>query len=239
VVRVVFNTEPNPPIVYGSGTAIDADKPSLIVDLLRMVGPRLGVEFQFRRVPWQRGLFLVETGQADAIFAASYNEDRGRYGAFPMKDGHPDASRRIHQQSYSLFVRPGSAVRFDGRGISGLTQAVGVQGGFAVIGHLEAMGVALDREPSPRNNLLKLVAGRIDAYAEIDTLAEAAMWAEPGFAAQVVKLDPPLRSTPYFLMVSKIFQQAHPELTERIWDAIADVRGTEAYRDLLTGKYAD
>lgn len=239
VVRVVFNTEPNPPIVYGSGTAIDPDKPSLIVELLRLVGARLGVEFQFQRVPWQRGLLMVETGQADAIFASSYNEERARYGAYPMKDGRLDGARRIYLQSYSLFVRRGSDIRFTGEAISGLKAAVGVQGGFAVAAQLEKMGVALDVESSPRDNLLKLMAGRIDAYAEIDTLAEAALRAEPDLAAGIEKVAPPLRITPYFLMMSKIYQQANPELVERIWDAIAEVRATSSYQALKAGKYAN
>lgn len=239
VVRVVFNTEPNPPIVYGSGTTIDPDKPSLIVEMLRMVGARLGVDFQFQRVPWARGLFMVETGQADAIFAASFNEDRARYGAYPMRDGHPDGERQIYLQSYSLFVRRGSGVRFTGQSITGLGKAVGVQNGFAVAEMLEKMGVVLDMEPNPRSNLLKLAAGRIDAYAEIDTLAEEALKADPNLSTRIEKLAPPLRTTSYYLMVSKVFQQAHPDLVERIWDGIAEVRASNAYRDLAAGKYAN
>lgn len=239
VVRVVFNTAPNPPIVYGTGTAIDPDKPSLIVELLRMVGDRTGITFEFQRVPWQRGLYMIEHGQADAIFAASVTEDRFRYGAYPMKAGIVDESRSIYQMSYSLFVRRGSGVHWNGHQISGLRAPVGAIPEFAVVPALREMGVALDLEPSAVGNLLKLDGGRIDAYAEIETLANAAIRANPSKFANIEKLSPPLRTTPYYLMFSKIFYQADPEIAERVWDGIAAVRASAAYQSLLTGKYGD
>ncbi|OAN64855.1 hypothetical protein A6A05_18900 [Magnetospirillum moscoviense] len=239
VVRVVFNTDPNPPIAYGSGTAIDPDKPSLIVELLRMVGERTGIVFEFQRVPWQRGLYLIEHGQADAIFASSYSPERARYGAYPMVDGKPDERRKIYQQSYSLFVRKGADLRWTGDGISGLRAPVGAFPNFAVVPMLQEKNVPLDLEPSVVGNLRKLAGGRIDAYAEIDTLAEAAIKENGAEFEGIVKLAPPLRTTPYYLMFSKLFQAANPALVEQVWDAIATVRATPAYQGLVTGKYAN
>ncbi|BAE50629.1 ABC-type amino acid transport/signal transduction systems, periplasmic component/domain [Paramagnetospirillum magneticum AMB-1] len=237
-IRVVFNTAPNPPITYGDGTFIDPDKPSLIVEMLRMVGERTGIVFEFQRVPWQRGLYMIEHGQADAIFASSFTPDRLRYGAYPMKDGEVDARRMIYLLNYTLFVRRGAGVKWNGSQISGLQRPVGVTQDFAIARDLKAMGVPLEPEANTVSNLRKLALGRIDAYAEIESLAEAAIKASPAEFGDIVRLQPPLRSRPYYLMFSKRFAASHPDVAERVWNAIPEVTTSAEYRALATGKYA-
>jgi polar amino acid transport system substrate-binding protein len=238
VIRVVFNTAPNPPITYGDGTVIDPDKPSLIVEMLRMVTQRTGIRMEFQRVPWQRGLYMIEHGQADAIFASSFTTDRLRYGAYPMKDGQVDSRRKIHQMSYSLFVRRGSPVGWTGREITGLRKPVGVTPDFAIVPDLKEMGVPLEQEAGTVSNLRKLALDRIDAYAELETLAEAAIKAAPAEFKDIVKLQPPLRTKPYYLMFSKGFASSHPHTAERVWDAIPEVVASAEFRALAMGKYA-
>ncbi len=239
LIHVVFNTAPNPPIVYGTGTAIDPDKPSLIVELLRMVSQRTGIPMDFQRFPWQRGLYMLEYGQADAIFASSFTSERLRFGVYPMKDGQPDSRRAIYHMAYHLFVLRGSNVRWNGQTMTGLHAPVGATPAFAVVPELRAMGVPLDLEASPESNLRKLVSGRIDAYAEIEGLAGAAIKANPTEFRQVVKLLPPLRTQPYYLMFSKSFYEAHPDVAEKIWDSIAEVTATTEYQSLVKNKYAE
>lgn len=238
VIHVVFNTAPNPPIVYGSGTAIDPDKPSLIVEMLRMVSQRTGIAMEFQRVPWQRGLYMIENGQADAIFASSFSQDRLGYGVYPMKDGQADPGRMIYQMAYSLFVRRGSDVAWTGKDITGLRAPVGATPEFAIVPVLRVMDIPLELEPSITSNLRKLVKGRIDAYAEIETLAEAAIKSDPAEFGDIVKLPTRLRVTPYYLMFSKTFTQAHPGVAEKVWETIAAVRNSPEYHALVTGKYA-
>lgn len=238
VVHVVFNTTPNPPIVYGEGTAIDPDKPSLIVEMLRMVSQRTGIAIEFQRVPWQRGLYMIETGQADAIFASSFTTDRLRYGAYPMKDGQVDPRRKIYQMTYSLFVRRDSTVGWTGTEITGLNKPVGITQNFAIEPDLKAMGVPLESEVNTISNLRKLAHGRIDAYAELETLAEAAIKAAPEEFRDIVKLPLPLRTKPYYLMFSKALTTTRPDIAERVWDSIPEVTATAEYRALVNGKYA-
>lgn len=237
-IRVVFNTAPNPPITYGDGTAIDPDKPSLMVEMLRLVGQRTGIGFEFQRVPWQRGLYMIEHGEADAIFASSFTPDRLRYGAYPMAAGEVDTRRMIYQMTYSLFVRRGAAVRWDGSRISGLHKPVGVTQDFAIAQELKAMGVPIEPEANTVSNLRKLALGRIDAYAEIETLADAAIKASPAEFGDIARLQPPLRTRPYYLMFSKRFASSYPDVAERVWNAIPDVASSAEYRALVTGKYA-
>src|SRR5579883_253436 len=139
-VRIVYDVFANPPLIEGSGTEIDPVKPGLTIEMLRMASERSDIPIVLSRTPWQRGLYLVETGQSDAIFASSYVEDRLRYGVYPMKNGHPDPSRKLFDQSYCLYVRSGSGVGWDGKTLSNLHAPVGATTGYAVVPVLQAMG---------------------------------------------------------------------------------------------------
>jgi polar amino acid transport system substrate-binding protein len=102
-----------------------------------------------------------------------------------------------------------------------------------VVPVLRAMGVAVEEEPSHIANLRKLVAGRLDAYAELETQIRPMLRNDQAEFAGIAKLSPPVLTKPYYLMFSKIFYSKTPDIAERIWDAIAAVGSTTAYQDLL------
>jgi polar amino acid transport system substrate-binding protein len=238
-VRIVFDVFENPPLIDGNGTAIDPVKPGLTIEVLRMASERANIAIELSRVPWERGLYLLETGQADAIFASSYVEDRLRYGVYPMKDGHPDTRRKLFDQSYRLYVRTGSGIGWDGKTLTALHAPVGATTGYAVVPVLRAMGLDVVEEPSHLVNLRKLAAGRIDAYAELDTHVRPLLRSSPAEFGGIIELSPPVLSKPYYVMFSKIFYARAADAAERIWDAIAEVNESAAYQDLLHSKYAD
>ncbi len=146
----------------------------------------------------------------------------------------------MFDQSYRLFVRAGSDVGWDGKALTNLRAPVGATTGFAVAQVLGAMGVAIEEEPSHIANLRKLAAGRLDAYAELDTHIRPVLRSNPAEFGGIVELSPPILTKPYYLMFSKIFYAKAPEVAERIWDAIAVVNESSAYQDLLlSSKYMD
>ena len=83
------------------------------------------------------------------------------------------------------------------------------------------MGVEVAEEPSHIANLRELLAGRIDAYAELDTHVRPLLRSDPTEFGGIVELSPPVLTKPYYLMFSKIFYAKAPDVAERIWDAIA------------------
>ncbi|HEX3991920.1 MAG TPA: hypothetical protein VHX39_12185 [Acetobacteraceae bacterium] len=232
-VRIVYDVFANPPLICGNGTAIDPTMPGLTIEMLRMASERANVPIEFSRTPWQRGLYLVETGQADAIFASSFVQERQRYGVYPLRDGRPDTRRKLFDQSYSLYVRGESLVGWDGESLINLHAPVGATPGYAVVPVLRAMGVAVEEEPSHIANLRKLVAGRLDAYAELETQIRPMLRNDQAEFAGIAELSPPVLTKPYYLMFSKIFYSKTPDIAERIWDEIAAVGSTTAYQDLL------
>lgn len=238
--RLVYETTPNPPRHLGEGTAIDWSRPGLTLELLKRVGERVRINLAFKRVPWKRGLLLLETGEADGIFHSSYVPAREAIGAYPRTpDGQPDAGRALFSQSYALFVTAGSGVSWDGTILGGLGgRPVGATAGYAVVDELERLGAPVEAQRLPALNLAKLVQGRIAAYAELETMALAAIRRDPARFGAIVKLEPPLRTRAYHLMLSLRFVERDRALAEAVWNAIAEVRGSEEFQR-LEDHYAD
>jgi polar amino acid transport system substrate-binding protein len=208
--------------------------------MLRLASEVANVPISLSRTPWQRGLYLIEAGQADAIFASSFVEERLRYGVYPLANGRPDTRRKLFDQSYRLYVRAGSGVGWDGKALTNLHAPVGATPGYAVVPVLRSMGVTVEEEPSHSANLHKLAAGRLDAYAELDTHIRPLLRSNPLEFGDIVELSPPVLTKPYYLMFSRTFYDKAPEVAERLWDGIDVVNQSAAYQDLLRGsKYAD
>jgi polar amino acid transport system substrate-binding protein len=234
-VRIVYDVFANPPLICGDGTAIDPTTPGLTIQMLRMASKRANVPIELSRTPWRRGLYLIETGQADAIFASSFVEERQRYGVYPFKDGRPDTRRKLFDQSYSLFIRGESEVGWDGKALINLHAPVGATPGYAVVPVLRAMGVVVEEEPDHTANLRKLVAGRLDAYAELETQIRPMLRSDKVEFGSIYELSPPVLTKPYYLMFSKVFYARTPEIAERLWDVIGAVAESAAYQKLVAG----
>jgi len=236
VVRLSFETKANPPRYLSEGTGIDKDRPGLTIEMLRLVEPRVGVRFELQRVPWARSLYLLETNQVDGVFHMSYLAERTRFASYPMKDGLPDPARSIFTQSYYLYARTGTRVTWDGERLAA-AGPIGTTRGYSVVRRLEALGARVEQENDLPGSLRKVLAGRLDAYAELENMATDVLARHAGEMRDIVKLTPALRSEPYYLVLSKGFQARDPALAERIWTAIGEVARTPEYRQ-LEGKYA-
>jgi len=233
IFRVVCNDTENTPRVLGDGPSIDWSRPGITLELLRMVEKKVGIQFQFNRMPWKRCLYMVENGLADGTFHASYSPERAKYGVYPMRDGKLDSTRSICTDTYSLFVKKGSGVTWDGKRLGNVSRPIGTELAFAISGDLRKMGYEVEEEGSVISNLEKLLAGRISAYADMDTIVESTLRkSEPKYAS-VEKLSPALSEKVYYLLISKKFAAEHPQLTEQIWDAVGDVQKTDPYREML------
>ena len=231
VVRLSFETKESPPRYLGEGTTIPKDRPGLTIELLRLVEKRTGVRFELQRVPWARSLYLLETNQVDGVFHMSYLPERTRFVAYPMKDGQPDRARSIFTQSYYLYARKGSRMTWDGQKLSA-EGPIGTTRGYSVARRLEELGARVEQENDLPGSLRKVLAGRLDAYAELENMAAGVLARHPDEMREIVKLTPALRTEPYYLVLSKGFQARDPALAERIWDAIAEARLTPQYLEL-------
>ncbi|WP_448188237.1 substrate-binding periplasmic protein [Azospirillum sp. sgz301742] len=237
-VRVVYEPKANPPRMLGEGTAIDWEKPGLTLELLRLVGARTGVQFAYERVPWKRGLFLIEANEADAIFHTSFVPERMDIMVYPMKGGQPDAGRAVFVQNYMLYKRAGTPVVWDGAALAGADVPVGATSNYSVVGDLKRLGVPVEVANTSEQSLDKLLSGRIAAYAGLEAMTDAVLAGNPAKYGKLVKLTPPLVSKPYHLTFSRGFYTEHRDVAERIWDAIAAVNASAEFAAIVH-RYVD
>ncbi len=238
-IALVFGTDENPPFTYGVSTDIDSKKPGIVIDLSKAAAAHAGIPLSFNRVPWARGLEMLEAGDADGIFMSSYTEERLRYGVYPMKDGKPDALRKLTDLSYWFYTRAGSGVTWDGKTLDDLHTPVAATTGYAVVPILEKMGLSVETDPIHMRNLHKLESGDVDAYAELEAHIDGLIRAYPRQFRSIVKLEPAIRTTPYYLMVSKIFYAARGPDAERLWDAIGWVNSQPEFVDMVHERYTE
>lgn len=232
-VRLVFEPTPNPPRFLGEGGAIDWEKPGITLELLREVGRRLGVRFTYKRVPWKRGLFMVEHGQADGIFHASFKKQRQRIGVFPMRAGKPDPRRSIFTQRYVFYRLKDAPFAWDGKSLRNLEGPVGVLRGYSIQGDLEKKGVPISISNGQEQILGKLRKGRVGAFANLEGMTDAFLADQGDLFDDVVKVAPAIKSKPYYLMFSHGFYRQHRDLAERIWQTAVEINDSPAFQAIL------
>jgi polar amino acid transport system substrate-binding protein len=241
IVRLRFELEANPPRVALAGTEIDWSKPGLSLELLKRVSKRLGIDFVYQRTPWKRSLLALENGDADGVFHASFVPERLETLVYPMNDGKPDVARSMFTQSYALYVTRQSAVRWDGKSLQGVDGPVGVSIGYSIGGELQKRGVTVTEVRSVDAGLGMVAADRLAAYAGLEAMTDAALSAHSAAKSTnstnstnstIIKISPPLQTKPYYLVFSKSFYARQPQLAERIWTTLREVRDSAEFQSL-------
>lgn len=234
VVRAAYEDKPLPPFYMGSGADPDPAAPGVSVELLREAAAAAGIEVQFVRMPWARCQKSLKTGEVDAIFNASFKEERLEFGVYPMAAGKPDPGRRIANLSYMLYRLKGGPVTWDGKAVGGLGDApVGIQAGYSVAEDLGRLGLRAEESADTPTNFKKLASGRIPAVAQLEASGDAVL--AGGEFPAIEKMRPPLVTKDYFLMFSHQYYAAHRDAAERLWAKLAEVREQRAAA--ITAKY--
>ncbi|WP_354624504.1 transporter substrate-binding domain-containing protein [Psychromonas sp. MME2] len=235
-VTLVYEVKANPPFYFGEGSNIDWKKPGITLELLKLLEKKFSIKIEFKRRPWARGLKEVQANVVDGIFHASFKPERLQIGVYPMKNGLPDGSRKIMSQSYFLYKYKNSPLQWDGKEITNLNGEIGAVRGYAIVGTIKALGVQVHEVRSQFNGLKMLKAGRIAAWADIETMADFQMKLHPEEFKYIIKVFPPFMQVDYYLMFSHQFVQDNPELSEAIWDTIRELRDSSQY-ELIVDKY--
>ena len=236
-IRFVYSDIATPPYQLGDGEVVPA-KPGVGVELVNEAASRIGCQIDWRRVPNRRVHLELERGETDATLGFSYSEERTAYAVYPMKQGAPDPSFSVATLSYFVYVRDDSTLTWDGKRFSQNNlgaQPMGVNAGYSAAQDLRKLGMAVEEAPSTENNLLKLKSGRIGAYVMQDFPADLLI-RQNGLQG-VVKLPIPFSSKEYYVPFSKKFFQTSPDIANKLWKQIAEVR--KAHGKELLRKYGD
>jgi polar amino acid transport system substrate-binding protein len=229
---IAYETNHNPPRALGSGTSINWEKPGLTLELLEKVKKALGIEIEYKRMPWKRGLYLLERSEIDGLFHASYKPEREQLGEYPQHDGRPDESRAIFIQSYALYKLKGSSPEYDGQSIRHLDGPIGVVSGYSIESQLKSQGYDISAAHSMQSNFDRLNKGRIVAFAMLENMADDFLQRNRDLYASIEKVTPVLQARAYYLLLSKRMKQSHPELSESIWNAVRDINQSASFQNL-------
>uniref|UniRef100_UPI003990CD86 hypothetical protein n=1 Tax=Iodobacter sp. CM08 TaxID=3085902 RepID=UPI003990CD86 len=177
---------------------------------------------EIERYPTLRLFNNLKSNEIQGSMMFSYTEERTAFAVYPMRDGLPDHAQRLNTLSYAFFVNQSSKLAWDGKKLLGLQGKVGVNTGWSVIKSLEEFNIPYEEAAASENNFAKLNAGRIDAYATQNHVAEA--YLKRNKQLKIRRLEPSIITKDYFLIFSKPFYAEHPKVAACIWKAIGDDR---------------
>ena len=210
------------------------DRPGVLIHMMSRVENRVGGKFVIEAKPWKRCLLELKSGLVQAVFKASYSEERAAEGlAFPMRGGQLDISKRMMTESYSLFRLKDARVEWDGKQLSA-DGILGAQTGFSVVALLRGLGAKVDDgNRQTAANFQKLLMGRVVAVAVQTQVGDAQLAQNPKWAARVERMQPVLIEKPYFLIFSRSFFAEQEDHARLIWSTIEQVRESTEYKELL------
>ena len=174
-----------------------AEGRGLNFELLQHVGQQIGQPFVYQALPWKRCLASLQANEVDGAFAASFSPERLEIGAYPGGK-LADPAKRMHTDRYVLLKRKGTAVQWDGKQISHLDGAVGVQLGYSIGAQLRGWGVAVEEGNQGALALAsRLMLGRVGAIAMGGSDATMLM-AQPEVAQRIWKAIETVRNSPAY-----------------------------------------
>jgi polar amino acid transport system substrate-binding protein len=209
--------------------------------LLDRVSAKLGIAFEHVRLPWVRCLHELQNGAQDAAVGASYVPDREAFGVYP-KDavGQVDPRMRLSTESISLYRVRGSAVDWNGKSFSNLTEPVVVLTGASVIDHLQAMGVMVTESSAGYSAILEMVIQGRAQMAALSTESVAPIIQEnQRFVEMIERAQQPLIAKPYYVMLSRQIVESAPEFAKEFWKTLADIRNSTEYKASTAQMFPD
>lgn len=233
VIHLVFENTANPPRHYGNGTEINWDKPGLTLELLREVEKNMGIRFEFQRVPWKRGVFLVANNQVDGLFHASFQPDRLKIGVYPTKAGQPDPERAIFTQRYAFYTLKDQPLLWDGQQVRNLSAPIGVINGYSIVEDLRKFSYPLHLADTQEHLLRMLLNKRLAGIANLENMTDPLLFKHQEAYQAITKQAIPVSEKPYYLIFSHHFYTGQRELAETIWEQIVAIRGSPAFQEIV------
>lgn len=234
----VTDNTPGGNYIVGDGTTIDQKKPGIEIELYRMVADNLGLQLNIKRLPWKLCLQQLEHNLVDGIFPASFKADRLKIGHYPMKKGKIDSSRKTRNNAYYLYTMKDSRLSWSGSDFTGLTGTIGVPSGWAIVEELKNKGIPIKEVPIHKNSPDLLILKRLQGFICLEPVFDFYINSNPDRYQDIVKTELPIWEKPYYLMLSRQFVENNPDAAKNIWNAIREIKGTEAFARIVS-KYLD
>jgi polar amino acid transport system substrate-binding protein len=209
-------------------------------ELIRQLQPQLAVRFEFIALPWKRCLLSLEQGRVDGAMGVSYSAERSAFAMYPLHEQQPQVALRMRSESYVLYRRKGTAVRWHAGAVVDLLGVVGIQHGYSITDFLQQLKVPVDSGAgSAEANLHKLLKGRVGAAVLLGQEGDYWLRHNLAFHAALERVEPPLQEKHYYLVYSRAFYERHTAWVLRSWQAVALARDSAIYRQQLDASLQD
>jgi len=233
-----FQDSDNYPYQVGEGAQIDAKFPGVAVEMVQAIAESLGIELSLIRLPWKRGLIMLQQGEIDGLFNASFQEKRQLHGVYPTLNDQIDPSRRSYSNAYSLFKHINSPLSWDGEKFTPSEYRIIAPLGFSIVDDLRKKGVAVRETTAVLSDLRAISRGRKIGLVLLELSGDAYLNNHLNLLANISKNKPPLASKDYYLMLSHQLVKRNPELAEAIWNRVREFRLSGQFGKLFS-KYID
>lgn len=205
-------------------------------ELLKRVEKQLGEHFSYAAKPWRRCMEELRVGTVDGVIGAADAPERHQFAIYPsLPDGRTDPARAMFEDQVYVFLRVGGQASWDGRTLRSPSRDIGVPSGYAIAERVRQQGLrARDLIKSPEDGLRLLVSGMFDAILLEGAHAVRLASQDPRFQGKVRQAELPYAVLDLHLPVNRQAYARDPQRIEAIWRAIASVRQSPDYRQLVS-----
>ncbi|WP_421784049.1 substrate-binding periplasmic protein [Kiloniella litopenaei] len=219
-----------PPYFMGDQSTFPVKNPGILVEIIDASLKQNGFKAEFIRRPWKRCLKLIEQNKVDGIFASIHLKEReiiGRYPYLPVRisiSNKPDPKRRLRRVTYSLFKKKGSDFDWDGTSFSNIKQSIGAPIGYVVVKKLkDDHNITANTRHLPAKGLAHVAEGHLDAYIVESSIGNSLV-RKHGLADKLIEIEQPFASYDWYMMISHQFYNRDPEMADKIWTTLGQVR---------------
>ena len=204
-------------------------------ELLRRVEKQLGEQFTYVAKPWRRCVEELRTGTIDAVIGAADAPERRTFAVYPtLPDGAPDPARAVGSDYAHVFLRAAGSASWDGKQLVAPNNEVAVQSGYLVGALLRERGFhARELVKSADDGLRMLAAGLFDVAILQGLEASSLARSDPRFKDQIRQAPQPYAVFMLYLPFNRAVYARDPRRIESVWRAIASVRLSHEYRQML------
>lgn len=190
---------------------------------------RVGLVSESVYRPWNRCLFMLRSGEADGMVGVSRTPERALWLHYPADESH-----YVWRGNYTVFVRKGSSLRWNGKYFNGVKAKLSAPLGYVVAERLKAMNLLASGSIPPERGMVMVAHDRLDGYVVEENIGwffvkqvnlQHSLETLPGYFAQI----------PWYLPLSADYYSKYPQLSERLWDALVAVR--EEQSEALSQRY--
>lgn len=214
---------------------ITGEKQGLALTEILYIEKKLDIKIKLVRLPWKRCMLEAQSGKVDGLIAASFTKERSVWGVYPTKsNGQLDSSLKLHSDSYTVYVRKDSMIRWENGKFSNLgNNQIGVQLGYSVGTDLTEAGYPVYSSCSTAAELLGALQDKKVSVAVLQHLPTLKTLNEkPALRKGLSPMSQPFKVMDQYLLFTKVFYNQNKDLSHKIWNTIPQARESAEYLKL-------